>query len=576
MNYPDFSSHGYEVKRELGKNLTGGRITYQAKDINTGQTVVIKQFQFAQAMGTWRDYDAIHQEIKVLQRLNHSSIPRYLNSFDTSTGFCLVQEYKNAPSLAEFGYLNPEDIRQIAVQCLEILVYLQWQQPYIIHRDIKPENILLSQDKKVYLVDFGLAKLGEGEIASTIAKGTFGFMPPEQIHKRQLTKGTDLYSLGATLICLLTGTESINIGDLIDDNERIQFKSKLPKLSSAFVELLERMVERKLDKRFENALAALKALNSTKIYNIDNNVANVANVANVGKTVRFSPKLVKISTISLLTICVPILGLYQVNKHRQKQALVIRLQKTKACINCDLSGANLKGLFIENVNLQNANLKGANLSGAQLKGANLSFAKLQKSQLKGADLSGANLQKANLEDSNLYYANLIDANLENANLQGANLESASSKYVNLGNANLKNADLSRAGLNNAYLENANLQGATLRKTKLDKANLENSNLQGAKLRGADLKNANLKNANLKNANLQNVDVSIKEYSRTSLWKANLENSNLQGAKLRGADLKNANLKNADLTNADFSGTDLKGANLDSAKTIGANFEYSRR
>ncbi|WP_088240534.1 hypothetical protein [Calothrix rhizosoleniae] len=61
INYPDFSSNGYEVERELGKNLTGGRITYLAKDINTGKTVVIKQFQFAQAMGTWRDYDAIHQ-----------------------------------------------------------------------------------------------------------------------------------------------------------------------------------------------------------------------------------------------------------------------------------------------------------------------------------------------------------------------------------------------------------------------------------------------------------------------------------------------------------------------------------
>ena len=448
MNYPDFSSHGYEVKRELGKNLTGGRITYQAKDINTGQTVVIKQFQFAQAMGTWRDYDAIHQEIKVLQRLNHRSIPRYLNSFDTSTGFCLVQEYKNAPSLAECGYLTPEDIQKIAVQCLEILVYLQQQQPPIIHRDIKPENILLSQDKKVYLVDFGLAKCGEGEIASTVAKGTFGFMPPEQIHQRQLTKGTDLYSLGATLICLLTGTESINIGDLIDDNERIKFKSKLPKLSSGFVKWLGRMVERKLEKRFQNAEEVLKALHSIKI---DNNLSSIF---------IFSPKLIKISTISLLTICLSMLVIYPVSKWvqeqwivvpktlakreaqkkqakieaKKKQALIIKLQETKACVKCDLSGANLKGLFLENVNLQHANLKGADLSGAKLKGAELSFAKLQKSQLKDADLSGADLQDADLENSNLNWADLKNANLKNANLKNADLSKASLWGANLDGA----------------------------------------------------------------------------------------------------------------------------------------------
>ncbi|WP_339379258.1 serine/threonine protein kinase [aff. Roholtiella sp. LEGE 12411] len=285
MEYPDFSSHGYQIERELGHNLIGGRITYRAKDIKTDQTVVIKQFQFAQPMGNWRDYDAIHQEIRVLQKLNHPSIPCYLNSFDTSTGFCLVQEYKNAPSLAASGYSTPEDIQQIAVKCLEILIYLQQEQPLVIHRDIKPENILVSEDNKVYLVDFGLAKLEEGEISSTIAKGTIGFMPPEQIHSRQLTKASDLYSLGATLICLLTRTKSINIGDLIDENEQINFKKKLPKLPRYFVLWLQKMVERKLDKRFVDAEEALKALNLGKN----------------AKIFTFNPKLVKLSAVGLLT-----------------------------------------------------------------------------------------------------------------------------------------------------------------------------------------------------------------------------------------------------------------------------------
>jgi serine/threonine protein kinase len=170
INHSDFSSRGYQIERELGCNLTGGRITYLARDIKTNQMVVIKQFQFARPMGNWKDYDAIHQEIRVLQKLNHPSIPCYLNSFDTSTGFCLVQEYKNAPSLAMSGHLTSEDIQKIAVKCLEILVYLQQQQSVVIHRDIKPENILVSRDKKVYLVDFGLARLEGREISCLLNK----------------------------------------------------------------------------------------------------------------------------------------------------------------------------------------------------------------------------------------------------------------------------------------------------------------------------------------------------------------------------------------------------------------------
>ncbi len=90
MNYPDFSSHGYQVEQELGNNLTGGRITYLGKDINTRQTVVIKQFQFALPGASWSGYNAMQREIEALQGLDHPGIPKYLNSFETkgASFFC--------------------------------------------------------------------------------------------------------------------------------------------------------------------------------------------------------------------------------------------------------------------------------------------------------------------------------------------------------------------------------------------------------------------------------------------------------------------------------------------------------
>ncbi|WP_225894137.1 serine/threonine protein kinase [Atlanticothrix silvestris] len=207
--YPDFSEHGYQILQELGRNREGGRITWLASNIDHKE-VVLKQFCFAQAGSSWSGFQAHQREIDVLKGLEHLGIPRYLTSFATFDGFCLVQEYINAPSLAQTPNFAPEEIKQIAVNALEILVYLQSLNPAVIHRDIKPENILVDEQLQVYIIDFGFARIGSQEVAgSSVFRGTPGFIPPEQMFKP--TAATDLYSLGITLICLLTGIKSTKI-----------------------------------------------------------------------------------------------------------------------------------------------------------------------------------------------------------------------------------------------------------------------------------------------------------------------------------------------------------------------------
>ncbi|MCZ0904355.1 protein kinase, partial [Microcoleus sp. HI-ES] len=180
--FPDFSNYGYQITRELGHNRAGGRVTYLATEINTKRSVAVKQFQFAQTGANWAQYQACEQEIQILRELDYPSIPRYLDSFPTASGFCMVQEYKNAPSLANSHRWKPEQIKQIAISVLEILKYLQNRVPPVIHRDLKPENILVNDRMNVSLVDFGFARIGGGEVAaSSVVKGTLGFMPPEQM-----------------------------------------------------------------------------------------------------------------------------------------------------------------------------------------------------------------------------------------------------------------------------------------------------------------------------------------------------------------------------------------------------------
>ena len=144
--YPDLASYNYVVEKELGHNISGGRATYQGINILTGKSVVIKQFQFIKG-SEWSGYEATEREIEVLKQLDLPNIPRYLDRLETPTGFCLITEYKNAPSLAVKANFTLEQIKEIAIGVLEILVYLQKQNPPVIHRDLKPENILAKIDQ---------------------------------------------------------------------------------------------------------------------------------------------------------------------------------------------------------------------------------------------------------------------------------------------------------------------------------------------------------------------------------------------------------------------------------------------
>lgn len=262
-SFPDFAAHSYQIIKELGHNLEGGRFTYLAKRLTDNVDVAIKQFQFATGAG-WDGYKAIEREIQSLQGLNHRGIPKYLDKFETANGYCLVTEYFPADTLAVGRSFTPDEIKQIAVQLLEILVYLQERMPPVIHRDVKPENILVDHNLNVYLIDFGFARVGSGSVAMSSANaGTFGFMAPEQIRNLKLTNASDLYGLGLTLICLIGAIRSTDIGNYIDFSNQLDRSKIDPKLkgcSLTFVKWLDQMVAPDPSKRFADAKVALDAL----------------------------------------------------------------------------------------------------------------------------------------------------------------------------------------------------------------------------------------------------------------------------------------------------------------------------
>jgi serine/threonine protein kinase len=267
--YPDFTEYQYRVQRELGRNREGGRISYLAQRLDhRDELVVIKQFRFVQTDANWQGFKAYEREIQFLRELDHPRIPRYLDSFETKDGFCMVQEYKTAPTLSDRRTFKPIEIKQIALSVLEILVDLQSRIPPIFHRDIKPENILVDDQHQAYLIDFGLARIDLQEVAvSSMVAGTPGFMAPEELFNRPLTKGSDLYSLGATIICLITNTRSIDINNLLDDNYQLKFNHLVTGINPLFIKWLQKMVASNPRDRFPDASAAQQKLGSIDIEN---------------------------------------------------------------------------------------------------------------------------------------------------------------------------------------------------------------------------------------------------------------------------------------------------------------------
>ncbi|MBE9137727.1 serine/threonine protein kinase [Nodosilinea sp. LEGE 07088] len=256
--------HRYRIQSLLGRQV--GRRTFLATDLETQTSVVVKLLLFGPDF-TWDDFKHFEREAATLKVLTHQAIPRYLDSFELDTelgrGFVLVQTYIEAKSLQEWmqsGQIFSEvELKAIAQQLLDILDYLHQHQPPVIHRDIKPSNVLLANSSgnspgQIYLVDFGSVQTTSHGGTVTVV-GTYGYMPPEQFYG-QAVPASDLYSLGATLVYLLTRTHP---ADLPTRRGQIQFEP-FSTTSKSFQSWLRGLIHPDIERRFDSSRSALAAL----------------------------------------------------------------------------------------------------------------------------------------------------------------------------------------------------------------------------------------------------------------------------------------------------------------------------
>ncbi len=262
----------YEIVRRIGGGGMGA--VYLAKDRNLGEApravkeMIESHIDDAQHEKAIADFK---RESLLLTELEHPSIPTVYDYFydDPSERFYLVMKFipgsdlssrlRNAPG----GFIDELTVTEWGIQVADVLHYLHTRPQAIIYRDLKPANLMIdSNSNRIMLIDFGIARWVNKKEKGVTAVGTMGYAPPE-LFSGQADARVDIYSLGATMFHLLTGSDPQDNPLLIFDFTKNPRPRQInPALSSEMERLLIRAVEYKPEHRFQTGAELRETLAS--------------------------------------------------------------------------------------------------------------------------------------------------------------------------------------------------------------------------------------------------------------------------------------------------------------------------
>jgi serine/threonine protein kinase len=265
----------YEIINEIGKGTTGD--VYLSHDQYYGRDVAVKVYH-AQA-------DANSQAAKVARKMffNEAHIvgmlqhPNILPIFDAGEEdghyYVVMEHVRGARTLASYckpdTLLGIEDVIKTLFKCAKALHYAHGRG--LIHRDIKPSNIMLTPDNDVRIIDFGIALLKDADLS--VIQGIAGspsYMSPEQVQSAELTKASDLYSLGAVMYEMLTGFRPFRASALAKLLNQIVFATPPPihtlrnDVPEGLEEIVVRAMQKEPEKRYPSG--AEMAVDLTRVY----------------------------------------------------------------------------------------------------------------------------------------------------------------------------------------------------------------------------------------------------------------------------------------------------------------------
>lgn len=250
----------YETLNEIGYG--GMSVIYKAKHLRLNTIWAVKKISKTQ-FGKW-DFLA---EPNLLKKLNHPMLCRIVDILEDSENVYIVEDFIEGSDikqlLKEQKVIPEETLIPWFKDLCDVLIYLHEQDPPIIFRDMKPSNIMLQNDGRLKLIDFGIAReFKEQSTEDTSIAGTHGYAAPEQFNARiQSDARTDVYGLGMTMYHLATGKSPLEPPYSVVPARQLN-----PDISAGLEYILAKCTEQEPDMRYQSVRELLYDLEHIYVF----------------------------------------------------------------------------------------------------------------------------------------------------------------------------------------------------------------------------------------------------------------------------------------------------------------------
>jgi len=261
----------YKIQQKIGSGGMG--VVYRGLHVRLGQVVAIKDLSPELASDPEMRQRFI-REARIQAQLNHPNVVNVHNLLEHDGRLLLVMEFVEGETLDKLiqdnGALPYNQAIEITCQVLNALSFMHSKG--VIHRDLKPGNIMIAEEGRVKVTDFGIAKATteKGQTRAGTRLGTLWYMSPEQVKGKPVDARSDLYAMGITLFQMVTGKlpffgnsdfEIMKAHTETPPPDPKKIKKDIPKpLSGVILKLLEKNP----GKRYQTVDEVLKALDFPK------------------------------------------------------------------------------------------------------------------------------------------------------------------------------------------------------------------------------------------------------------------------------------------------------------------------
>jgi Kae1-associated kinase Bud32 len=244
----------YHIVRRVGKGGMG--VVYKARDTRLGRFVALKFVA---------EPRRLREEAQMASALNHPGICTIYDIDEDGGRPFIVMEFMEGQTLKQKLAEQRLSVQKAIGYTLQIADALgKAHAKGIVHRDINPSNLFVTDDDRVKLLDFGIAKVVTSEVSRPALTGTVCYMSPEQARLQQVDGRSDIFSLGVVLYEMLTGRRPFRGRSIRETIQRIVCVEPEPMGVPEIEDVVSRCLKKDPKERYQSTRELIAALRGLK------------------------------------------------------------------------------------------------------------------------------------------------------------------------------------------------------------------------------------------------------------------------------------------------------------------------